>query len=87
MARSCVIKDLIKYWQNMSQWLQNMGFESINYLEIDLTNAYCPLGCCRLVDHCSKVIKANKSKRVNFLGVQSVKEMSDVMKRIRKDLH
>lgn len=43
---------LIKYWDDEIHCLLDFlpGFPNrLRYVEVDVTNAYCPIGCCRLI--------------------------------------
>jgi hypothetical protein len=69
------IEDLFAYFNNGAE----PETSCLDYLEIDLTNAYCPTGCCRLADPIwSSVVLLGRNK-TSFLGVRNAQEKDDIM--------
>jgi len=51
----------------------------LDYLESDLTNAYCPTGCCRMVTECWRQLMSLGPRATVFLGVRDAVEEADIM--------
>ncbi|KAF2033126.1 hypothetical protein EK21DRAFT_109265 [Setomelanomma holmii] len=60
-------------WRRLRECL--VGFLEVEQasvqLEIDLTDAYCPIGCCRVVDQASYLIFEMDPCAINLLGVRN----------------
>lgn len=78
--------DYTDIWRNMCRF-----FFGIKYLEIDITNAYCPLGCHRYVDIIARILEQSISMTrcpaiLVFLGTKIKAERARLRDSVRNGL-
>jgi len=54
-------------------------FKRMNYLEFDLTNAFCPTGCCRMAEQNWPQMMFLGPRKTGFLGVRNEQEADIIM--------
>ncbi|KAK3710691.1 hypothetical protein LTR37_010110 [Vermiconidia calcicola] len=74
------------------------AFAMVEFLQIDLSNCYCPLGCHRLIEEAANAItmgfrypyypcdKATLPTELEILGIKSTQERSDIVDDIKEVL-
>jgi hypothetical protein len=72
------IADLTDLW---AKTLDNVHtcLDGLRSLELDLTNAYCPTGCCRLVTDGLILSASEVPAKLSFIGIRNEQEEADVM--------
>ena len=61
-------------WSEMGRMLRH-HLSTLHYLEIDLTNAYCPMGCCRKTSENVSLVYGLVPAKIVVLGLRSEAEM------------
>ncbi|XPS79720.1 hypothetical protein M3J09_011693 [Ascochyta lentis] len=61
---------LIECWSNLTYTL-DWDDHILTYLQIDYTNAYCAIGCCRMLSGGFRLAFMLKAKAVHVLGIKS----------------
>jgi len=64
-------------------WLFKAPERRLNYPEIDVTNAYCPIGCCRMTDFISHLLASTCPKHVVIRGVRDQEEQKAIVEHVR----
>lgn len=55
---------------------------TLNYLEIDITNAYCPLGCCRMIDQIPQLLVSTSPTHVVIRGALDEEEQDKILENV-----
>ena len=80
-AASC----LVDFWDyeiyRLVTFLPPLEDNQIHHLEIDITNAYCPIGCCRLVESSYHLISIQRPTSVTFVGLSDKGEECRMMQK------
>ena len=91
-AHTKAMSDLMNSWYDDLDYIVDffLSPENIRYLEIDLTNAYCPIGCCRLLEYYScRYIELLRPLYVTFWGIRNEQEerimLEDIEDHYRSD--
>ncbi|KAI4610425.1 hypothetical protein J4E80_008189 [Alternaria sp. BMP 0032] len=74
--------DLNDYIDDLSKFFRNgekLPLIRLNYLEFDVTNAYCPIGCCRMAWLSWGPLMKLWPEKTSFLGVSNAEEKVDIM--------
>jgi hypothetical protein len=58
---------------------------SLLNLEIDLSNAYCPIGCCCLGVHVALLFAKMKPRNVTLIGLRNEQEQIALLERVNRD--
>ncbi|KAI4640436.1 hypothetical protein J4E93_008642 [Alternaria ventricosa] len=77
--------DLDDYIDDLSKFFRNgekLPLIRLNYLEFDVTNAYCPIGCCRMVCPFWGLLMRLGPDKTSFLGVRNAVEKSLIMESV-----
>ena len=61
----------------IARWLDDM--KALKTIELDLTNAYCPLGCCRDFDIPPHLPALERLESIRLLGLRHEKEERDYL--------
>ena len=81
-ATSSMTNDLDCYLDDLSDYFRNgeeLPLIRLNYLEFDVTNAYCPIGCCRMVGPFWGLLMILSPEKTSFLGVRDAEEEGTIM--------
>jgi hypothetical protein len=72
------IADLTDLW---AETLDNVHtcLDGLRSLELDLINAYCPTGCCRLVTDGLILSASEVPAKLSFLRIRNEQEEADIM--------
>lgn len=71
LAHDYMLERLEEYWNDMNAWLRRkMLLGSLDYLEMDFSNAHCLICCCRWTAPGSTLIVSNTPTHTNILGLQ-----------------
>ena len=72
-------------WREMYNAIDEQLSGQLGYLEVDFTNAYCPVGCCRMTTtaYCCCSFYTDKLKTVTMLGLRNINEEMKMLGRIR----
>ena len=83
-AHGLAVAKLEDNWTEMIDWVTAFFAPrapngKLNYLEIDITNCYCPLGCCRIVDQISELIASTSPTHVVIRGTWDAEEQDKIL--------
>ncbi|KAI4943592.1 hypothetical protein J4E91_009229 [Alternaria rosae] len=81
-AKSSMTEDLDCYTDDLSDYFRNgerLPLIRLNYLEFDVTNAYCTIGCCRMVNQFWRSLMILGPDKTSFLGVRDAEEEGTIM--------
>jgi len=83
-AHDHACEGLLDIWVYMVEALRDNLTSDLAYLEIDVTNCYCPLGCCRMLDGCYEMLPFRRGtpKQTVFNGVRNQAEEHEILRRI-----
>jgi hypothetical protein len=73
-ANHWLLIERTKIWDNLRQ------FSRLQTVEMDLKNAYCPVGCCRELTLAWSDLAAIKPKEVRILGLRNEGEREKLLK-------
>lgn len=68
-AHESLFVQFLRYWHHHMPVSLEMNIEALKYLEIDLTNAFCPTGCCRSLVIPRRWIDSLRPTKVVILGL------------------
>jgi len=81
-ATDNMANDLDDYMDDLAKFFRNgekLPLIRLNYLEFDVTNAYCPIGCCRMAWLSWGPLMKLWPEKTSFLGVSNTEEKVDIM--------
>jgi hypothetical protein len=71
-------------WNREELWKALSKFKNLQTIEVDLTNAYCPVGCCRVMELEWEMLKSGvRPKLFRMLGLRTEAEIAMVLEGIR----
>jgi hypothetical protein len=59
------------------------GKPTLLNLELDFTNAYCPLGCCRIIVDIAPLLAEMQPANVTLLGLRNEGERQDLLEEVK----
>jgi hypothetical protein len=91
LGHDIAILDLENHWSEAVQWLTEF-FEplgrSLDHLEIDITNAYCPVGCCRMPvsrpDPICTLLAATRPAHMVIVGAWDEEEQEEFLGHVKR---
>jgi len=89
-AKNFLDGDLDGYIEDLYRFFKFGGgptLKRMNYLEFDLTNAFCPTGCCRMMEQGWSQIMFLGPRKTGFLGVRNTQEVDIIMAEVYKSLY
>ncbi|KAI4622632.1 uncharacterized protein J4E87_006199 [Alternaria ethzedia] len=89
-ALSYLNGDLDGYIEDLYRFFKYGGgpeFKRMNYLEFDLTNAFCPTGCCRMAEQNWAQMMFLGPRKTGFLGVRNEQEADIIMVEVYDTVH
>lgn len=83
-AHEDATQSLTAFWNSDVYWAERFFTPAqIKYLEVDLTNAFCLIGCCRPMDECiGELIFVLEPSHVVFRGIRDEDEEDRIMEQI-----
>ena len=77
-------EELLNIWVYMEAAVSDNLKSDLTYLEIDLTNCYCPLGCCRMLEGGYQMLPLRRGtpKQTVFNGIKNQAEEHEILRRL-----